>query len=326
MVAREHLSPNCEKLFWIRPDKIATLLQGISNMILQNDPSEAMKKLIEKTAEILSIQRSCLFLVNEDSEDELVLAYGYPENAHSIGIKIKIGEHPLLKRAMEDESIFVETRPKEIGCISGISKERNINAVLYVRLDDLGVMVLDATDDKKDFSQEEMWIAKQISDLVVSNIENVKRTRQRTEELTIGMAHLNVTHEIRNPLTAAGGFLERSLKELKSPDGQPNENADIAKVMKYMEIVRKELRRIEKLVANTTDFVNPQELDKKETDLNALIESVVAENGNAARINNSLGKIRTLLLDEKQIKKLLRELVSNALEELGNTEDRKSVV
>jgi len=83
---------------------------------------------------------------------------------------------------------------------------------------------------------------------------------------TISEVSARLAHEIRNPLVSAGGFARRLLSSM-SPD-DPNR----AKV----DIIVKEVGRLETILRMMLNYIQPLELDKSPTELNQLVERALS--------------------------------------------------
>ena len=74
-----------------------------------------------------------------------------------------------------------------------------------------------------------------------------------------------LAHEIRNPLTVAGGFARQLLKN--TPEEDP--------AHKKLEIITTEIERLENILRTTLEYIKPRVLIFKKTDLNALISPIL---------------------------------------------------
>jgi nitrogen-specific signal transduction histidine kinase len=83
---------------------------------------------------------------------------------------------------------------------------------------------------------------------------------------TITEVSARLAHEIRNPLVSAGGFARRLLSSMGPDD--PNR----AKV----EIIVKEVGRLETILRMILNYIQPMELDKSPTDPNELVERALS--------------------------------------------------
>jgi signal transduction histidine kinase len=90
----------------------------------------------------------------------------------------------------------------------------------------------------------------------------------QTEELrTLTEVSARLAHEIRNPLTAAGGFARRMLQTL------PEDDSNRGKV----KIIIQEVARLEKILERTLAYLKPFDILTEKINLNEVIEKAVQE-------------------------------------------------
>ncbi len=111
----------------------------------------------------------------------------------------------------------------------------------------------------------------QAVDGIIIDVTERKRLQEQiiqTEELkTLSNVSSRLAHEIRNPLTSAGGFARRLLQEMDE------ENPHRKKV----EIIVHEVRRLEQILKMILSYMRPVLLEFSEVDLNALIKEAIRE-------------------------------------------------
>jgi PAS domain S-box-containing protein len=126
---------------------------------------------------------------------------------------------------------------------------------------------------------------------------------------TISEVSARLAHEIRNPLVSAGGFARRLLSSM-SPD-DPNR----AKV----EIIFKEVGRLEAILRMILNYIQPLELDASSTNLNDLLDMVLEGlHTEFKRHEVGLDLQRALHLpeisaDQKLVKQVVETLLKHAL-------------
>ena len=129
---------------------------------------------------------------------------------------------------------------------------------------------------------------------------------------TISEVSARLAHEIRNPLVSAGGFARRLLSSL-SPD-DPNR-------MK-VEIIVKEVGRLETILRMMLNYIQPIELEKSSTGLNQLVERALSEVGmeikeKKARVNLKLATdLPEISLDRQQMELVVETLAKQALNQM----------
>ncbi|MBW2721426.1 MAG: hypothetical protein JRC67_04255 [Deltaproteobacteria bacterium] len=75
-----------------------------------------------------------------------------------------------------------------------------------------------------------------------------------------------LAHEIRNPLTSAGGFARRLLQEMDPKDAQRSK----------VEIIVKEVGRLEHILKMILSYIRPVTLEFSDVDLNKLLQEVIS--------------------------------------------------
>ncbi len=132
----------------------------------------------------------------------------------------------------------------------------------------------------------------------------------RAENLAaVGKAVSEIAHDIKTPLIAIGGFVNQVSKRIDSDD--PNQ--------KKLNIVIQETTRLESLVKNMLDFGKPITLQTTETSLNELVLQTmefvqpIAKNRRVGFLANLEPSLPTLHLDTNKVKRVILNLINNAL-------------
>jgi len=129
---------------------------------------------------------------------------------------------------------------------------------------------------------------------------------------TISEVSARLAHEIRNPLVSAGGFARRLLSSM-SPD-DPNR----AKV----EIIVKEVGRLEAILRMILNYIQPLELDASPTGLNHLIASTLRDlsmDFEARHVRSDVHlapHLPEISLDQRLMVQVLETLLRNALNQM----------
>ncbi len=134
----------------------------------------------------------------------------------------------------------------------------------------------------------------------------------RYERLSaVGELAAKVTHEIRNPMVAIGGFARRLLK--KDMEGEElNRN--------YLRIIIEEISNLENILADILYFAKPAEPTCTLADCNAIIAKIVEilaveleENRVSVECRPAEG-LPLLCLDENQIRRVIINIIRNAIQ------------
>ena len=146
----------------------------------------------------------------------------------------------------------------------------------------------------------------------VTDIFVLHQEMERSEKLaSMGEMTARIAHEIRNPLTVIGGFLNRMLKKQDDPEA----------VEKYSTIIKDELYRLEGIVSEILEFSRGKKLPKFEkVNLNDLIKDIVfmfedffAQKNIRLKLNYRVEPIE-IYADRSRLKQVIINLVKNAIE------------
>ena len=152
---------------------------------------------------------------------------------------------------------------------------------------------------------------------IVRDLTETKALQERiiqSERLAaLGQVVAEITHEIKNPLMLIGGFARQMTKQV-------NEEKSLEK----LNIIVREVSRLEKLLEELREFYLPRPLRKEVLDVDALlkelhelvradcerkgIQSVLKANDGGARIEGDKGKLKQVLVN----------VVKNAIEAMEN--------
>ena len=147
---------------------------------------------------------------------------------------------------------------------------------------------------------------------------SMARRVQAAEQLaTIGTMTAGLSHEIRNPLNAAGlqlSVLERRIEKL-APEIQPP-------LMAPLRLVRDEIERLDHLLQDFLNMARPREPKRSPVELGRLVGRVLeflereAER-RSIHIGRHFDAGPTIEVDEDQIRQVVMNLCLNALEATG---------
>lgn len=139
----------------------------------------------------------------------------------------------------------------------------------------------------------------------------LEQERKDKEKLAIlGEMSARVAHELRNPITVIGGFLNRLKKNISDPEARE----------KYIAILSNEVENLQNIVSEILEFSKDiRKLDLITFQLNDLVEEVLflmQDKANKAKIKMEvvLPPIPQVVADRNRIKRVLINLVQNAIE------------
>ncbi|MBE0606655.1 MAG: histidine kinase, partial [Deltaproteobacteria bacterium] len=152
-------------------------------------------------------------------------------------------------------------------------------------------------------------------------LETVRTTQdqlmQSEKLMALGEMAARIAHEIKNPLTAIGGFARR----IASP--KPGRGAP--PVGRYARIILKEVERLERIINETLYFSKERTPAFRIVNLNAEIRDVLSmfrEELEEARISAVVDlpqDLPSIMVDPDQIRQVAWNLVSNAIQAMGGS-------
>jgi len=138
----------------------------------------------------------------------------------------------------------------------------------------------------------------------------------RYERLSaVGAVAAQVAHDIRNPLTAIGGFARRLMKQKNG--ARPNQN--------YLGIIVDEVDRMERILSDLLCFSKPPAIVKSQADINTIVRATIdvyqpeLEKCEIEYCETLCPDIAELSIDVAQIQRVFDNLVKNALEAMQET-------
>jgi PAS domain S-box-containing protein len=158
-------------------------------------------------------------------------------------------------------------------------------------------------------------LSRKVDELRAANL-----TLRRNQEKLIAMEKLSavgemaarVAHEIRTPLVTIGGFSNTLWKSMPADAPQ----------RQYLEIIREEVRRLERIVSEILEYVKPVKLETKPCDVNAMVEESLQRHieqigKEGIELQRSLAEgLPAVDVDRYQIHQVLSNLLLNAMQAL----------
>ena len=141
--------------------------------------------------------------------------------------------------------------------------------------------------------------------------EMEERLLQAERLAAVGQTASYLIHEIKNPLIIIGGFAQQLLKRIDPKDKDK------------LEIILKEIERLESLITDVRDFTKSIEIERKDCDLNELLlETISFFKDEAAKygieIIVDLSKdIPRVKVDPDLMKQVFINLIKNAIEAIN---------
>ncbi len=148
--------------------------------------------------------------------------------------------------------------------------------------------------------------------LAESNRKQMEKEIARLDQLNlVGEMAASIGHEVRNPMTTVRGFLQLLSKK---------EECKVHK--EYFELMIEELDRANAIITEFLTLAKDKAVQRELKDLNEIIETLIPLMKADATLADKyvrfqLEKIPYLLLDEKEIRQLILNLVRNGLEAMS---------
>lgn len=179
------------------------------------------------------------------------------------------------------------------------------------------LMNLRNRDKTKKKLMEKLEVLRNMLDELHESIVEFQKAEERLKEeiieyeklSAIGRLTANVAHEIRNPITVIGGLSKRLTNML----------SDDLKAKQYLESIHAEAKRLEEVLKDVLFFSDKTKLNRENQDINnVIIESLELYedicNSRSIVIRKIFGEIPKIYFDKKQIKAVMENLISNAID------------
>lgn len=147
--------------------------------------------------------------------------------------------------------------------------------------------------------------------------ELARRARVAEKLAAVGTLTAGLSHEIRNPLNAAGlqlSVLERRVQRLDTAHQQG--------LLEPLRLVRDEIRRLDHILEDFLRFARPREFTPEPVELGALIQAVadlLSEDAaqRQVQVDTDITRVPTIKGQEGQLRQVTVNLLLNALEAAG---------
>jgi len=276
-----------------------------------------LELLLNQIIKILKIERCSIFRVSPDLE-EVNLVAGEPKGKHGIGMKFKFDELDQIREVIETKSrslilnVALDPRTKET---KALIDSEGIAAMLLIPLlargEVIGVIVADATGERKGFSEEEMYFCLTLSNLASLLLERDLMQKEKAEKETLmilGQAAAEAAHRLRNPLQIIGGYARRMQK------------IEDSQFKDYSERIVDEVSRLERTVNDLLNFSRPKRTKLEKINVSEVIAEVKESilqlvGGKNIRIDLKLdSELPVILGDPYDIKDVFSSILKNAVE------------
>jgi len=148
----------------------------------------------------------------------------------------------------------------------------------------------------------------------ITEMEQLKHELSQVERLSlVGQMAASITHEIRNPMAVVQGFIQL-IKERTGPELQ-----------QYFNLILDELNRANEIISDFLSLAQNRNVPMEIGDLNAIVKSLhpiiqADANMRGAQVELLLQPgLSSVLLNEKEMKQLILNLVRNGLEAMDDS-------
>jgi len=279
--------------------ELAQREQTVEELLESAVPSESDGRLTELVRE--------LRIPLSDREDTLVSTLMSRTSAHVGDARSDPHMHPELTRRLE---------LGEFVCVPLVAQD-----------EPLGVMLADNRYSRAPIGEDQVGLVEMFcrqASLAIANAHayqrihsqliELQKTRDRLIEAermaSVGRMASHMAHEIRNPLTAIGGFASSIARQ----------HRDDPKTARNATIIYEEARRLERTLANVLDYTRPLRPQKAPADLNEIVRQTVEqfrsylEEENVSVRLSLAGQLPRILADAEMIKQVVINLLKNATE------------
>jgi signal transduction histidine kinase len=164
------------------------------------------------------------------------------------------------------------------------------------------------------------WTAEELSEQIEVRVVGERRRSEGRHARSLEELSASIAHEIRNPITAA-----KSLVQQLRDDPHSTDNAE------YARIALEELDRVERAVSHLLQYAREEEMQLATVDFADVIGSAL--DGIADRISRSPARVErdldfdvTLRADPDKLRRVVMNLVGNALDALEESSSADPVV
>jgi len=191
----------------------------------------------------------------------------------------------------------------------------------------IGLMIADNKYSRNPIGQNLVELIERFgrqASLAIANARAYQRIREQLEELhrtrdklieaermaSVGRMASHLAHEIRNPLTAIGGFAASIARQ----------HRDDAATHRKARIIYDEVRRLERTLVNVLDYTRPLRPDKRAISVNEIVQGTVdqfrsqLEQAGVRLRLELVPDLPPVMADSGMLKQVIMNLVKNAME------------
>jgi GAF domain-containing protein len=318
-----------------RLQELSTLTEVSKGILSTTDLETDLALIARISAQVLNARGAVLRLVDDETEDLVIKAmFGMSigemggaaqEGAQSIAEEVAGDGRP---RLIKDTSEYSDSDPelarrKNLICVPLAQGERVIGTLTV-----FDRMPTESLGDEG-FSDKDLHFLTVLAGQAAIAIDNAKlidglrKSQQRIRELhrhllrserlaALGELSSQVAHEIRNPLTAIGGFARSIQRRLTEDDAN----------RKHVDIIVKETDRLERILTEQLCFAKLSPPDFEPGSINGVIREVIdlftekLESKKAVLDLKLADSLPEVLIDSDKMKQVFINLLQNAIDNI----------
>jgi signal transduction histidine kinase len=292
------------------------------------DTNEVLKRIARRAWQLTKAKGAAVGLVDEQTQEIHFLVADNHEFTEPIG-SVPIGSGLAGQAVVHGKTIAITDYYHWEGRYTKWLKAE-FSAIVAVPIFWNGkvIGVLDVIDDHpgRVFTPNDINVLELIAPQIAIAIHNAQLVQELTTRIetqhqieqkllhsarlaAIGQVASYVAHEINNPLTSIIGFVELALHDLPADLPQRSD----------LELVLKEAERTKNVVCTMLDFARRNEVRRQSTNLNALLQDVLAlikyqASEKKVQFKMNLADLPNVTVDPEQIKQVLINLIMNAID------------
>ncbi len=280
---------------------------------------KAISFAIKQITLVLGVERCSVFKLCNGMEKAYLVA-GEPKNEHGIGMCFSFNELETIKEVIEKKRNLLISDPKNDDRIreKRFLYEKDINAILFIPLiateEVRGIIVVDATKEKKFFDEEDVYFCLNIANMIALLMERDtlhKRKAEAKKTELLAQVAKEAAHRLRNPVFVIGGFAKSLVRKLENSPYQ-----------KDVQVLLSATKKLQATIDGLLMFSSgPKKKRLKKTNVNEIIKEIEQE---AIKIVKEKKKVKTelklspnippIFVDCSDIKYVFMSIISNAIE------------